>query len=63
VETLLTALSWDVAMLHPVPVFKAFRTGELWVRGFYFKKIKIQKIEIIRLDYFFTIRRKDILNH
>jgi hypothetical protein len=49
VETLLTALSWDVvALLNLVPVFKAFRTRELWVGGFLLKKIRIQKI--IRLD-------------
>ncbi len=57
-ETLLTALSWDVALLNPVPVFKAFRIGELWVGGFYFFKIRIQKIEIIRLDYFLLLEER-----
>jgi hypothetical protein len=41
-----------------VPVFKAFRTGELWVGGFLFKKIRIQKIEIIRLDYFLLLEER-----
>jgi len=59
VETLLTALSWDVvALLNPVSVFKAFRTRELWVGGFLFKKIRIQKIEIIRLVYFILLEER-----
>jgi len=59
VETLQTALSWDVvALLNLVPVFKAFRTGELWVGGFFLKKIRIQKIEIIRLDYFILLEER-----
>jgi hypothetical protein len=59
VETLLIALSWDVvALLNPVPVFKVFRTRELWVGGFLFKKIRIQKIEIIRLDYFLLLEER-----
>ncbi len=58
-ETLLTALSWDVvALLNSVPVFKAFKTREQWVGGFLFKKIRIQKIEIIRLDYFLLLEER-----
>jgi len=59
VETLLTALSWDVVtLLNPVLVFKAFTTRELWVGGFLLKKIRIQKIEIIRLDYFLLLEER-----
>jgi hypothetical protein len=51
------ALSWDVvALLNPVPVFKTFRTKELWVGGFLFFKIRIQKI--IRLDYFLLLEER-----
>jgi len=51
------ALSWDVvALLNPVPVFKAFRTRELWVGGFLLKKIRIQKI--IRLGYFLLLKER-----
>jgi hypothetical protein len=57
VETLLTALSWDVvALLNPVSIFKAFRTRELWVGGILLKKIRIQKI--IRLDYFLLLEER-----
>ncbi len=56
-ETLLTALSWDVvALLNPVSIFKAFRTRELWVGGILLKKIRIQKI--IRLDYFLLLEER-----
>jgi len=59
VETLLTALSWDVVvLLNLVPVFKAFRIEKLWVGGFLFLKIRIQKIEIIRLDYFLLLEER-----
>jgi len=62
VETLLTALSWDVvALLNLVPVFKAFRTRELWVGGVSF--LKNQNPKNYKTGLFFTIRRKDILNH
>jgi len=56
------ALSWDVvALLNPVPVFKAFRTRELWVGGFLLKKN--QNPKNYKTGLFFTIKRKDILNH